>query len=281
MNRIEKMSVSDFLRISEDPGRNIFIRPEVGLIKSTNVLTDSEYRDIEVFRASDYQRVIVREGLIEIECNLQAFSLSPGNVLVFSPGTLICTKRKSANYDATVIYLQPDAVGIIQSFDYRVISTINTDILSSYVSVIMALLAMTKRNTPVTLAVQSFLIYLLEEKQNEIEPQHRTDRRSHIFKSFIKLLNEDGRHHHLSSYYSDTLCVSLNYMNDIVKEKSGRTVYQWINEYLITEAKAMLFHSSDTIQQISDYLNFPNPAFFSRFFKQHTGLTPLQFRKHM
>lgn len=276
---IEQTSVSGILNITYDEHRDIFIKKGIGFIKSTHNLSDSEYRNIEVYRATDYQIVIVNNGILEIECNLQPFILKLGDILVFSPGTLICTKRKSTDYDATIISLNAPTVDSIKPFGFRLLRTVKPGIRDLYVCLISRLLTETKGNSQIILAILSFIDYLMEQPQDESNHWQKHDRKSEIFKSFLSLVNENGRLHHMSGYYAEKLCISLNYLNDIVKEKSGKTVYQWINEYLITEAKAQLLHSSSNVQQISDYLKFPNSAFFCRFFKTHTGVTPSHFRK--
>ena len=54
---------------------------------------------------------------------------------------------------------------------------------------------------------------------------------------------------------------------------------QWINQAIIFEAKVLLKHSDLLVFQISDELGFPNPSFFSKFFKRITGMTPAEYQK--
>jgi len=54
---------------------------------------------------------------------------------------------------------------------------------------------------------------------------------------------------------------------------------QWINQAVILEAKVLLKHSDLLVFQISDELGFPNPSFFSKFFKRMTGMTPAEYQK--
>ena len=68
------------------------------------------------------------------------------------------------------------------------------------------------------------------------------------------------------------------YLSAVVKRVSDKSVVDWINETVVLEAQAQLKTTRMTVQEISDYLNFPNPSFFGRFFKKHTGMTPKAFR---
>lgn len=95
---------------------------------------------------------------------------------------------------------------------------------------------------------------------------------------FMGLLLEGFREHHSVSYYADRLALSPKYLSTLMKEVSGLSAAQWIDQYLITEAKTLLKFSDMTIQQIADYLYFANQSFFSKFFRQHTEMTPSDYR---
>lgn len=96
---------------------------------------------------------------------------------------------------------------------------------------------------------------------------------------FFKLLLKHHREEKSLNFYADKMCLTPKYLSTVIKEKTGRTAFSWINEALISSIKYMLKTSDKTILQISDEMNFPNPSFFGRFFKKHTGLTPVQYRE--
>lgn len=81
------------------------------------------------------------------------------------------------------------------------------------------------------------------------------------------------------SFYADKLCVTPKYLSSNIKDVTGYTAQQWIMEITVTEAKRHLLTSEKSIQQISEELNFQTTSSFVRFFKNHTGLTPLAYRK--
>lgn len=69
------------------------------------------------------------------------------------------------------------------------------------------------------------------------------------------------------------------HLSGVVKEVSGKTVGEWIDELVILEAKALLNSSSMNIQEIADRLNFANQSFFGKYFKHYTGMSPKEYRK--
>ena len=68
-------------------------------------------------------------------------------------------------------------------------------------------------------------------------------------------------------------------MSTLVKQVSGKAAKQWIDDAIVARIKVELRHSDKSGAQIADELNFPNPSFFSKYFKRMTGLTPRDYRE--
>ena len=67
--------------------------------------------------------------------------------------------------------------------------------------------------------------------------------------------------------YSGGLCITSKYLSRIIKDITGYTALDYIENYVVTEAKAMLNSTMMTVQQISDSLNFPSQSVFGKYFK--------------
>ena len=106
----------------------------------------------------------------------------------------------------------------------------------------------------------------------------KTKSKEYYFMKFMDLLLQNFREQHNVSFYSDRLSLTSKYLSCLMKDISGLSASQWINDYIIIEAKTLLKSSDLNINQIADYLYFPTPSFFSKYFKHHTGLTPKQYR---
>lgn len=100
-----------------------------------------------------------------------------------------------------------------------------------------------------------------------------------IVERFIALVEEHYRQERLIGFYADKLCITPKYLSKLVKENTGRSAGEWIENHVILEARAMLQSSDMTIQQIAASLNFPNQSFFGKYFKRATGLSPKQYRR--
>ena len=92
-------------------------------------------------------------------------------------------------------------------------------------------------------------------------------------------MNQHSKHERSVNFYADKLSLTPHYQSSVIRETSGQAVLQWINQAVILEAKVLLKHSNLLVFQISDELNFPNPSFFSKFFKRMTGMTPAEYQK--
>lgn len=106
------------------------------------------------------------------------------------------------------------------------------------------------------------------------------NRNKYIFRDFMEELTSDGGKHRSVSYYADKLCYSAKYISAAIKEVSGRTPTEWINDYAIEQIKHQLEHSDKAIKEIAEMFNFPNQSFFGRYVKTHLGMSPAHYRTY-
>jgi AraC-like DNA-binding protein len=80
------------------------------------------------------------------------------------------------------------------------------------------------------------------------------------------------------AFYADKLCLTPKYLSTLIKQASGRSAPDWIDDFVILEAKNLLKYTGLAIKEIVYKLHFPNQSVFFKFFKAHTGLTPSEYR---
>ncbi len=112
----------------------------------------------------------------------------------------------------------------------------------------------------------------------EADKQKRT-RQEEVFNRFLELVNKYAIHERNCTFYADRLCLTSRYLSTLVRQASGRTVMNWVNEAVVQEAKLMLRHTDKLVYQIADELNFPNASFFCKYFRRMTGMTPNDYRQ--
>lgn len=108
--------------------------------------------------------------------------------------------------------------------------------------------------------------------------QQKGKRKERLLADFLYLLNQHYNESRTLEFYASKLCVTSKYLYQVIKETSGHSPSVWIAYAVILNAKALLKSDNLSISQISDMLNFPNPSFFTQYFKKHTGITPKKFR---
>ena len=80
------------------------------------------------------------------------------------------------------------------------------------------------------------------------------------------------------SYCAGQLNLSSNYFGDMIKKETGRSAQEYIQEKMIDIAKEKVLDISKPISEIAYEIGFKYPAHFSRFFKQHVGHSPNEYR---
>ena len=99
-----------------------------------------------------------------------------------------------------------------------------------------------------------------------------------VFEHFLRLVSEYHDRERNVSFYADHMGFTPKYLSKLIKEVSGRSAPEWIDSFVILEAKNMLKYSDCTIKEIVFRLNFPNQSVFYKYFKAHTGMTPSEYR---
>lgn len=127
--------------------------------------------------------------------------------------------------------------------------------------------------------LQIFLLDLWEIYKNAMENIQQTDNSSALlFTRFMNLLPEYSKTEREVAFYADKLCVSAKYLSEVVKKSSGHPASYWINGYAMQEILAYLKRSNLTFAEISNRMNFYNPAHFTRFVKKQTGDSPSELK---
>ena len=124
------------------------------------------------------------------------------------------------------------------------------------------------------------IFYSSEEIRNQLETESGAYTSADaISKEFMRLVKDNFRSERQLQFYADKLCITPRYLSRVVKECTGSSAADWIERYVVLEARALLKSTSMTIQQISDELNFPSQTFFGKYFKRRVGMSPKLYRR--
>ncbi|PWN69474.1 AraC family transcriptional regulator [Chryseobacterium phosphatilyticum] len=123
-----------------------------------------------------------------------------------------------------------------------------------------------------------FLLNLIRMNQSYFLHQDVDQKRVY---QFIMLMDKHYKVHRKTHFYSSEMGISEKRINQILKEKMNKTITQLLHDRVILEADRILTSGDMTIKEIAFYLNFDDPAYFSRFYKKQTGQTPEDFKKQI
>lgn len=100
-----------------------------------------------------------------------------------------------------------------------------------------------------------------------------------LFTRFLHLVETNFRTERRVGWYARQLCISPKHLSETIKNASKRTPNEWIDSYVTLEMRTLLKNSSKSIKEIAQLLHFPNQSFMGKYFKEHVGMSPSQFRK--
>ena len=114
-------------------------------------------------------------------------------------------------------------------------------------------------------------------KEEESRSKYSHTRQEEIFQRFIGEVEKHYRKERSVKFYADLLCISPKYLSTVIYKISQQLAGEWIDAYVILEAKTLLKSGRLTIQQFSEQLNFSNQSFFGKFFKRCAGMSPKEY----
>lgn len=115
-------------------------------------------------------------------------------------------------------------------------------------------------------------------KESELQEKRPYTRQEELFERFITEVEAHYRKERNIKFYADLLCITPKYLSSVIFKVSQRLAGEWIDDYVMLEAKTLLKSGRLSIQQISEQLNFPNQSFFGKFFKRYAGVSPKEYK---
>lgn len=191
------------------------------------------------------------------ECNLNLKKLMQVMMTIMEQGIIHLSDEEASRLTGTLTVLQQH----IRAFSN---SEFGDEVIRSMVE------------ATTYLCLDLFMEHIATEKGTK---SHTTARAEEYFRNFIQALSEHYLERQSVTWYADRLCISSRYLTTIVRRVSGLSVTDWMNRYILMEAKYLLKYSGLSIQEVAYRLSFPNQSFFGKYFKQHTGMSPSTYRQ--
>ncbi len=126
----------------------------------------------------------------------------------------------------------------------------------------------------------SLVIYEIDNYFKKIDKPHLvTHREDELTTSFFKLVQEHFKEEHNVQFYADKLFISRKYLTKVINKTTFKSPRDIVHQVLAVEARLLLRNPNLNVNEVAAQLKFSDQASFSKFFKKHTGRSPLEYRK--
>ena len=155
------------------------------------------------------------------------------------------------------------------------------DIMKAYYGMFHKIIS--QKNNPNRLEIVRHLtlafFYHTGSQMHKLPSDEKKSKQELLLKNFLDLVQKHYKRERSVDFYANKICLTPKYLSTVIRQTSGKTAGEWIDEYVVMEAKALLKSTKMTIQQISDELNFPSQSFFGKYFKRQVGISPKEYKK--
>ena len=247
----------------------------------------------EAHRTSFYGIVLIQSGIGNMSVNEQTWEYTTGILAFTSPGQIVSWERKE-KIDGYMLFFKPEFLAfsafksVTQEYPFF---KPNADSLflideevKNYLYLFKKLEIEYRKNDYFSIEIlRNYLQLLLSlfkrhYKQFESFPTQNNSRKKQITDAFEISVRKNLPQRKLLSQYADDLLISEKHLIAIIKETTGKTPAEYIQEIFLLESKTLLTHTPYSIAEIAYRLNFEDPSYFSKVFKKHFGITPLSYK---
>ncbi|GHV47832.1 AraC family transcriptional regulator [Bacteroidia bacterium] len=298
MDKLPLVELSELVNymIVSDNYRNALTLSDIDAQISNSTLSEGFSNPV---RLNAIVIVLVQEGSLQISLDYISYTVTANYLVTIMPIHVIQVSKPSADFKAKLLMIDREAFG-----DYK--HEKKNSSLSDYMQIRKYPCS---QLTPAEMAHLANCFHLLREKiqlrthaffhevmlnateaffiemanimigKKDIHFRSPLSRKEEIMQNFLQFLLEHVREEHAVTFYAGKLCITPQYLSLILKELTGKSASQWVDEALLVEAKVLLKTPRTTIQQVADNLNFSDQSTFGKFFKKHVGLSPIEYRK--
>lgn len=256
-------------------------------------------------RFHGYMAFFCIKGEFEVEINLKKFTIRKDSMFIYTPGNIVrvtnIDPQEKESVHFVVVAISEDLMSSTR-FDFSklyneslrllespcvVINENERELCRKYFDLIQEVSKMRMPNMRESVAALiSSIFYLMgamwtdrltAAKKNggdEVSTRSKI-----VLEDFLLLVRDYHTKERSLSFYADKLYLTPKYLSKLIKSVSGKSAHEWIDSFVILEAKNLLKYSDMSIKSIVYELNFPNQTTFYRFFKTKTGMTPSEYRK--
>lgn len=254
-------------------------------------------------RLNAYAAIYCTVGHFDIDINVTTYRVSQDTMLLYVPGSTLHLRESELDnlmvseavfVACTRDFMNGGHINFNGLFEKSVrllsspcieISEEGKKILTDYYTLVSDLYNTSLEGTENAIgSIGTSLMCLLgnlwkDEVSRQLTSKSSQSRAQVKYDEFLALVSKNFMTEKSVAFYAEKMCMTPKYLTTLVKNASGRTATEWIDAFLVLEAKNLLKYSDLTVKEIGYRLNFQSIPSFHKFFKNQTGLTPAEYRK--
>lgn len=294
---MKRYSIKEILNLPHE-GKTANHKDHVAIINARLYNADTAK---ELFAIDAFAVGYILKGYTIFEFNNEKYRLEHGNMFILAP-THVCRMIEcSPDYTVRMLLLDSDNHNLSVHLNYLVKSerwtqTYFNPVLRLNDEEVKIMKGCTERiieqinrtNSPNQNAFLQLATTWHHVELDNIMQIHMHDtsdstkpltRQQSLARQLYRLIVNNYRKEHHAKFYSEQMCLTPQYLNQITTSIFGKTLSSLISNLLFSTARSMILSSDMSLQEIADELNFADQASFSKFIKKTAGVSPNVLRK--
>jgi AraC family transcriptional regulator, transcriptional activator of pobA len=250
------------------------------------------------YRSNYYGIGICMEGNATLHCNLDSYDIKEGSLITISPQVIKQWTHCSPQLKIISVFFTKDflidntANNFLEGFSFfelhashvTPLSRKHIDILLNWLHDLNEKINSTHpHGKEIVKSLLRVLLFEVSSIYNEkgftsLYKQTRSEQLTHEFK---KLVSTHFIKERSVTFYADLLFVTPKHLTETVREVTGKSAGEWIDETVMLEAKILLQEPATSIATVADALHFADQSIFGKYFKNLSGLSPLAYRQSL
>lgn len=275
------------------------ITTEVNIINEQDLMVFDNIHHLptynEPFTTSFMTISLNLKGWAKAECDMRKVVFNKHDIAVLAPNHVLCARETSADYHAMLIVIAPTfqqelkrrfpaIYRDLNHYQYRQDIPLTDEqflLIHNIFRVIQGISTSTAHHRKFMLGnmLETLFLMLSEYRQQNGIAEHQPTMNEEMFNRFHQDIVEHYTESREVKFYAEKQNLSAKYFATAIKNLTGITAHEWINNYVVIQAKKLLLHQRQiNIQQIASQLGFSDQAVFSRFFRNITGMSPSKYK---
>ncbi|MDR1938789.1 MAG: AraC family transcriptional regulator [Tannerellaceae bacterium] len=245
------------------------------------------------FKVDVVTAIVCISGTTQGNINLRPYTTQAPCLVILMPGQILQYKHISEDFSGLFVVMSrrfTDSLGIqerlplrfsVSNDPYITLNDEELEVMTTYYTMLQR--AIRIKDHPYRMEIAKHLtmvfFYGIGHTLHTLTENKEQSKHEILVEKFLNLVQTHYREQRGLDFYADKLCLTPKHLSKVVKENSGTSASDWIDNHVALEAKALLKSTNMTIQQISDELNFPSQSFFGKYFKRIVGVAPKEYKR--